>query len=63
VTHVVTFIAPEDFHGYEDIKFTVSDITGVVSTSDIMRVTVDDYPQLIENAIPDTVYIHEDSLR
>ncbi|HUT63291.1 MAG TPA: Ig-like domain-containing protein, partial [Anaerolineae bacterium] len=62
VTHVVTFNAPEDFHGYEDIKFTVSDGNGAVSASDIMRVTVDEYPQLIEDAIPDTVYIHEDSL-
>ncbi|MBN1293446.1 MAG: T9SS type A sorting domain-containing protein [Candidatus Latescibacteria bacterium] len=60
-THVVTFTAPQGYKGFEDITFTVTD-GSINSSSDIMRVTVDDPPRLLVNSIPDTLYIHEDSL-
>ncbi|MCE5248661.1 Ig-like domain-containing protein [bacterium] len=60
-THVVTFTVPNDYKGYEDIIFTVSDGKGNQS-SDTMRITVDEPPLLLKIAIKDTLYIHEDSL-
>ncbi len=59
-THVVTFKAPSDFRGYEDITFTVSG-GGGIQASDVMRVTVNSPPHIIRTAIPDTIRIHEDT--
>ncbi len=59
VTHVVTFTAPAGFRGFEDIVFTVSNGKGITA-SDTLRVTVDSPPQLLLEAIPDTLTIHED---
>jgi len=60
-TRVVTFSAPVAFKGYEDVVFTVRHRDYGVSNSDTVRVTVDSPPSFTA-AVPDTVYIHEDSL-
>ena len=62
-THVVTFVAPGDFRGYEDIKFTVGDQVYPALDSAIMRVMVGMNPSFIASAIPDTLFIYEDSLQ
>jgi len=61
VTHIVTFTAPGSFNGAENITFsaTAEDIQPI---SDSMRITVDSPPEFVVSAMPDTVYIHEDSL-
>ncbi len=61
MTKIVTFTAPEGFKGYEDITFTGTTITDGVKASDTIRVSVDAIPEFT-TAIPDTIYIHEDSL-
>ena len=63
VTHQVTFTAPADFRGYEDIQFTVGTDEQANFDSDILRVTVGHPPVLNIAALPDTIYIYEDSLQ
>lgn len=62
-THVVTFTSPADFHGYEDVVFSAgSSKDRTINIADTLRVYVDIPPILKRDAIPDTIYIHEDSL-
>ena len=62
-THVVTFTAPDDYRGYEDITFTVGDAKDSNMDSDTMRVTAGYRPLFDTDALPDTIYIYEDSLQ
>ncbi len=59
-THVVTFTAPESFHGIDDIVFSVGTIESPAMSADTLRVTVNGPPRLDRDAIPDTLYIAED---
>ncbi|MFC1538167.1 T9SS type A sorting domain-containing protein, partial [Candidatus Latescibacterota bacterium] len=63
LTHKVTFTSPTGFRGYEDITFTVSDGVSPDLDSDTIRVTSGVRPDLLESAIPDTLYVYEDSLQ
>lgn len=60
-TRRVTFQAPVTYRGYEDITFKVTDDKKTITASDILRVTVDSAP-FFNNSIPDTLFVHEDSL-
>ncbi len=60
-TRVVTFQAPAGFRGAENITFTVRNPQNTIHSSDTIRVVVDARPAFTA-ALPDTVYIHEDSL-
>jgi len=60
-TRVVTFEAPDTFKGYEDVVFTVRHTDYGISNSDTVRVIVDS-PPFFTAAVPDTVYVREDSL-
>ena len=60
-THIVTFTAPLEFRGYEDIKFNLIYNDRQID-DDIMRVTVDKRPRLLTEQLPDTIMIEEDTL-
>ena len=59
-TRVVTFGAADGFQGFEDVIFTVGMDGSPTTASDTLRVTVNSPPQLLADAIPDTLIIIED---
>ncbi len=63
LTHVVTFTAPSDYKGFEDITFIVGSEQEPGMASDTLRVIVGYPPKLLTDAISDTIYIYEDSLQ
>ncbi len=62
ITHVASFTAPADYQGYEDIVFAVGSVEQPTMASDTLRVTVD-YPPAFTDALPNTIFIYEDSLQ
>jgi hypothetical protein len=62
-SHIVTFTSPENYKGFENITFTVKTSDGSIVRSDTMKVTVGSAPAFLENALPDTIYVYEDSLQ
>ncbi len=63
LTHIVTFTAPVGYKGYEDITFYAGDAFNPNMANDTMRVTVGYPPSLLESALPDTIFVYEDSLQ
>ncbi|MFC1541783.1 T9SS type A sorting domain-containing protein [Candidatus Latescibacterota bacterium] len=62
LTNNVTFTSPEGYRGFNDVIFTLYDENDPELDVDTLRVTSGYIPELLESAIPDTIYIYEDSL-
>ncbi|MFC1490538.1 Ig-like domain-containing protein [Candidatus Latescibacterota bacterium] len=63
LTNKVTFTSPPGYRGYNDIIFTLSDANDPELDVDTLRVSSGATPVILESALPDTLYVYEDSLQ